>query len=217
MEEFIIPKSYKDAIEVQEKLAPRVKIVKFKRKIEHVGGADVSYSKHNKSIGIIAILNLDTLKMVEFKTSTQPISFPYIPGLLSFREIPCLLNAFKKLHILPDLLIVDGNGIAHPRKIGIASHMGILLNIPTIGCAKKPFYPTEIPENYIGAFKYMKNKKEEIVGVSLRTRENVKPVYISPGHLINFEESIEIILKVSRFRIPEPLRFAHTIGKNLNL
>jgi deoxyribonuclease V len=142
--------------------------------------------------------------------------FPYIPSLLSFREIPALLEAWEKLDNLPDVLICDGQGIAHPRRFGVACHAGILISRPTIGCAKSVLVGKfDEPEKARGNWAPMIHREEEI-GAALRTKNNVAPVYVSPGHLIDLETSIEILLRCDGgYRIPEPTRQAHLFVNEL--
>ncbi len=211
-EEFYIPSSLEEARKIQEELSAQVKIKKTINRIKLIGGIDSGYSK-NKIKTALVTLSFPDLKLIDFSISQEDVKFPYIPSYLAFREIPSMLMAWKNLKIKPELIVVDGNGIAHPRKIGIASHLGLLLNTPTIGCSKTPFYPTPLTCLKKGDFSYMKNEKNEIVGVSLRTKENTAPVYISPGHLVDIEFSIKIILPISIFRIPEPIRIAHIMSK----
>ncbi len=211
-EEFYIPSSLEEARKIQEELSAQIKIKKTIDRIKLIGGLDSGYSK-NKIKTALVTLSFPDLKLIDFSISQEDVKFPYIPSYLAFREIPSMLMAWKNLKIKPELIVVDGNGIAHPRKIGIASHLGLLLNIPTIGCAKTPFYSTPLPGLKKGDFSYMKNEKNEIVGVSLRTKENTVPVYISPGHLVDVEFSIKTILSISNFRIPEPIRIAHIMSK----
>jgi deoxyribonuclease V len=148
----------------------------------------------------------------------QKTSFPYIPGYLSFREGPAILAAFRKMTTLPDLLLFDGQGIAHPRRAGIASHLGVLLNIPTIGCAKSRLVgESEKPAPEKGAWSPL-YYKDEVVGAVLVTRSGCKPLFISPGHLITLQEAIKVVLHLTpRFRLPEPIRAADSLSKRLKL
>jgi|Deesub1362B_J571_1020462.scaffolds.fasta_scaffold00504_20 deoxyribonuclease V len=205
----------KKAIEIQEIFASKVKLDWIEKKVNSIAGFDAAY-KGGKIIGGCAVLSFPKLDLIEEKTIVKEINFPYLPSFLAFRELPVFIELFKLLKNVPDLIIVDGNGIAHPRKIGLATHLGVVLNVPSIGCAKSPYYPVNDPPPYKGSYQLMRNDKGEIVGVALRTKEKVKPVYISPGHLINFKKSIEFVLNCSIYRIPEPLRKAHQVASQLN-
>ena len=204
----------KDAIALQHELRKKIKITLLRKKIKYIGGADVSMSLFaTKGFAGFVTLSFDELEEVDHAVVKDKINFPYIPGLLSFREIPMLLKAWEKLKKKPDLIIVDGVGIAHPRRLGIASHLGLVLGVPTIGCAKSLLTGVyEEPGIEPGSISYMHDKynKEEIIGAVLRTKPGVKPIFISPGHLITLEESIKIVLGcVKKHRLPEPTRLAH--------
>lgn len=206
--------SPQEAIAIQQKLRDEVKIEPLGKTPTRIGGADISMNWHaTESFGGIVTLNYETLHVVDHAVAKGEINFPYIPGLLSFREVPLLVLAWQKLQIKPDVLVVDGFGIAHPRRIGIASHLGVTLGIPTIGCAKSVLTGTyEEPPQEKGAFTYLYDRynKTEILGVALRTKPRAKPVFISAGHLITLEESIEIMKHcMGAYRIPEPTRWAH--------
>lgn len=176
-----------------------------------MAGADVSYQKGgDKLFAAVVVLQLPTLRLVEQATVVARARFPYVAGLLSFREAPALLAAFRKLRARPDLVLVDGHGIAHPRRFGIASHLGWLLEVPTIGCAKSILCGTHgrlaRPRGATSALVH----KAEPVGTALRTRAGVQPVYVSVGHLIDLDSAVEIVLRCApKFRIPEPIRQAH--------
>lgn len=177
--------------------------------IQLVAGVDVSV-KNEVSQAAVVVLRYPTLEVVETVLASQPTPFPYIPGLLSFREGPVLEKAFEKLAHTPDVFIFDGMGIAHPRRIGIASHMGLWLNKPTIGCGKTHLYGSySEPAPERGAYSPLMSKGD-VIGVALRTRTNVKPVYISPGHLADVDSSMKLILNCTpKYRLPEPIRQAH--------
>jgi deoxyribonuclease V len=183
-------------------------------KVKLVAGVDVSV-KENTSQAAVVVLSYPDLKLVEAVQSQAATPFPYIPGLLAFREGPVLENAFKLLQLEPDVFIFDGMGRAHPRRMGIATHMGLWLQKPTIGCGKTFLLGTFTePDNERGAYSELKHKGE-IIGVVLRTRANVKPVFISPGHLIDLQSSIALVMNcTTKYRLPEPIRMAHqTAGK----
>jgi deoxyribonuclease V len=204
----------KSAIEMQKMLREEVKLVPLTKPVRLIGGADVSMNMFARDgfAGFVT-LSYPELSLIDHSVVKDRIGFPYIPGLLSFREIPMLLKAWEKLKIKPDVIVVDGVGIAHPRRLGIATHLGLLFGVPTIGCAKSVLTGEyKEPAHEPGAFSYMYDKfnKEEIIGAALRTKRNVKPVFISPGHLITLSESIDIIRHcVLKHRLPEPTRFAH--------
>jgi deoxyribonuclease V len=170
---------------------------------------DVSV-KDNHSQAAVVVLSFPDLRIIETVLSHRPTPFPYIPGLLSFREGPVLEEAFEKLQREPDVFIFDGMGIAHPRRIGIASHMGLWLQKPTIGCGKTLLIGRfgELPDEK-GAYSNLVDKGQ-VIGVALRTRAGTKPVYISPGHLADLPTSIELVMRCTpKYRLPEPIRAAH--------
>jgi deoxyribonuclease V len=179
--------------------------------VSSVGGADVAYSKNgNFLFGAIVTLSFPKMELLETAAAHKEVSFPYIPGLLSFREAPILLETFKKLKVKPDVMVFEGQGIAHPRGIGLATHMGLWLDLPSIGCTKTPLLNDFVcPGPSKGSCEPIRREGKE-VGAVLRTKDKVKPIFISPGHRIDLQTSIQIILDAcSKFRIPEPLRRAH--------
>lgn len=198
------------AAEQQRVLSSKLILEWDGREISLVAGADFSYGCEEKEIGAsIVVLKIPEFEVVETSEATRKVEFPYIPGFLSFREGPVFLDAFRKIRRKPDVTLVDGNGIAHPRRMGLASFVGVSLDICTIGCAKKPFFPFVLPSEEKGASTFFRNDKKENVGLCLRTRSGVKPVFVSPGHRIDIELSKEVILLCLKYRIPEPLREAH--------
>jgi deoxyribonuclease V len=204
------------AIRLQEELARRLILEWRGRKVSLVAGADFSYDeKEEKIAAAIVVMKLPELEMVETTEAVMKIALPYIPGFLSFREAPAFFKAFRKIRCRPDVTLLDGNGIAHPRRMGLASHAGVILDIPTVGCAKTPFFPFCQPLPGRGAFTYFKNRAQEKVGFCLRTRTGVKPVFVSPGHRVDFSLSRKIVLECCRFRIPEPIRQAHLLSRRI--
>lgn len=176
-----------------------------------VAGTDIAVGKPGvPGRAAVVILEYPSLRPVDLAVHEAPLRFPYIPGLLSFREIPLLLPAFARLHALPDLVVVDGQGIAHPRRFGLAAHLGVLLDLPTIGCAKSRLVGThDPPPDERGAWTPLRDGAETI-GAVVRTRPGTRPVYVSVGHRLALEEAITWVLRLTRgYRLPEPTRLAH--------
>jgi len=183
--------------------------------VQTVAGVDVSV-KNDISRAAIVVLEYPSLQIIEKAIATQPTPFPYVPGLLSFREGPVLVEAFEALQHEPDVLIFDGMGRIHPRKLGIAAHIGLWLQKPTIGCGKTYLVGQyDEPDLDKGAASALTYKGEQL-GVVLRTRTNVKPVFISPGHRIDIESAVALTLAVTpKYRLPEPIRAAHNTAGEL--
>ena len=201
----------KEAITLQKQLASRVVVKPLPERITLVAGADVGYSSRYKAA--VAALATYTYPSLEFRELVQfsgEIAYHYRPGLLSFRELPLLLEAFQLLQGQPDVVLCDGQGIAHPRRLGLASHLGLWLDLPTVGCAKTRLVGTHGkvgPKK--GQYRSLMHR-HELVGVVLRTRTEVKPLYVSPGHLADFESSRRLVMRCcSKYRLPEPIRQAH--------
>jgi len=206
----------KDAIQLQKTLAAKVVTSNQFEQISTVCGIDVS-PNNNRVVVAAVVFSYPDLALCERTVAECPVPYPYVPGLLSFREGPATIKAVDQLRIKPDLLIFDGQGIAHPRRFGLASHIGVLLDIPSIGCAKTRLCGHyQDPSAKAGGFSLLKEDKDTI-GAVVRTRDNVKPVFVSIGHRLALETCIEIILASCRgFRLPEPVRQAHLLaGKSL--
>jgi deoxyribonuclease V len=198
----------KTARNIQKMLRKRLVPGKPLKKVSLIAACDVGYLD-SKAIAVVAVFEFPSLKLVEEKISKGRVQFPYVPGLLTFREGPLLLKAFSKIKNEPDVILFDGQGIAHPIGMGEATHMGILLDRPTIGCAKSRLFGMfRKPKKKRGSYSYLFTKAG-IVGAVLRTRDNTKPIFLSPGFKIDLRSSIDIVLKCSRYRIPEPLRYTH--------
>jgi deoxyribonuclease V len=203
----------KAAVELQRRLRQQVRIEPLARPIETVAGADISFNRFSNIVyaGIV-VLRLPTLEVVEEAGVVGEARFPYVPGLLSFRETPSLLEAWAKLETEPDGVMLDGQGIAHPRRVGIASHVGLLVGRPTVGCAKSVLvgsYEDPAPER--GSWTPLVDKGET-VGAALRTKDRTGPVFVSPGHLIDLEGAVELTLRCDGgYRQPEPTRRAHLL------
>lgn len=205
----------KAAIELQKTLREKIRLEPLKTKVKTIGGADVSLNRFGKvAFAGIIVLSYPELVVVDQATVETPIEFPYIPGLLSFREIPALLLAYDKLKTKPDLLMMDGQGIAHPRRLGIATHFGLFIDRPTIGAAKSLLTGAfDDPPLEAGHHTFIHDRKtNEVIGAAVRTKNKVKPMIISPGHLITLEESIAWVLNTTNgYRLPEPTRQAHEL------
>jgi deoxyribonuclease V len=205
--------TYKEAVKIQKDLKDKVSLKKIDKRIKYVAGLDVSYTKGSNIMWAgVVVLDFPSLNKAEERWSQKKVSFPYIPGLLSFREIPALIDALRKIEIEPDLIFCDGQGIAHPRGLGLASHLGILLNKSTIGCAKSPLVGTynQVGERK-GNYAYLVHQNR-IIGAVIRTRSKVKPIFVSPGYRVMVNDCIKFVLETcSKYRIPEPTRQAHLL------
>jgi len=207
----------REAIELQKSLRERVRIEPLAREVKTIAGADISFNKFSETVyaGLV-VLRLDTLETIEEVGVVSETKFPYVPGLLSFRESPSVLEAWGKLKVEPDAVMFDGQGIAHPRRVGIASHVGLVINRPTFGCAKSVLVGQyEEPPSERGTWTNLVDKGET-VGVALRTKRNVQPIFVSPGHLINLAGAIDLTLRCDGgYRQPEPTRRAHLLVNKL--
>jgi deoxyribonuclease V len=209
--------SSQEAIQIQKQLRSRLNLTKLSGAVRRVAGTDVSFSTKSGRIWAgVVVFSFPELSRIEEKWIQDKVSFPYIPGLLSFREIPVLLKALKTLETDPELILCDGQGIAHPRGLGLASHLGLFVEQATIGCAKS---------RLVGDFSKLGRQKgsyaplwykEQMVGAVLRTRRDVKPLFISPGNRITLDESVKMVLACcGKYRMPEPIRQAHLLVSGL--
>ncbi|MBF0459029.1 MAG: endonuclease V [Nitrospirae bacterium] len=198
-----------EALELQKTLAAKVEIVSLQREINLLAGADAAFYG-DSVIGSACLFQYPSMNKIDEFIVTQKNDFPYIPGFLSFREAPALIGAIRGLRHRPDAVIVDGQGIAHPRRIGLASHIGVLLNMVSVGAAKSRLIGHyEEPGREKGSRSYLSDAGERI-GAVLRSRTGVKPLFISPGHLIDIDGAVDMIINCLRqYRLPEPVRFAH--------
>jgi deoxyribonuclease V len=205
--------SPEEAARVQADLRERLVLAWDGRPVKTVGGVDVSIQKEFARAAIV-VLRYPDLTPLESSIDEAPLVFPYIPGLLSFREGPAVLAAWSKLQVRPDLLMFDGQGIAHPRGMGIAAQMGLWLERPTIGVAKSRLYGLHAEVGPArGDHVDLLDRNTNRIGVVLRTRERTKPLYISPGHLMDVEHALEFVLAcTTRYRLPEPTRWAHKVA-----
>lgn len=212
--------SYAEAREVQSRLAGRVRFSAFTRRPRRVAGLDCAFSRDGKRVYAAAVV-LRVVGMreemggfafehVETVTAEQETRFPYVPGLLSFREAPVCLEAVGRLSEMPDLFLIDGQGVAHPRRLGLAAHLGLFLDRPTVGCAKSRLIGQfEEPGAEKGAWSPLRDK-DEVIGAVVRTRSRVKPLFVSVGHRCRLEDAVLLTLAcTTRYRLPEPTRLAH--------
>ncbi len=206
------------ARELQRAMRDRVRVVplgKKKAKIRFVAGADAAFPD-GKVLAVACLFTYPELELVDTQTALMESSFPYVPGLLSFREGPAVISAVRKLRERPDVLILDGQGIAHPQMIGIASHVGVLLDMPTIGCAKSRLVGEYREPGWKRGSSSPLVFEGRRVGTVLRSKDGVRPLFVSPGHLVDFRDAEELVLSCSKgYRLPEPTRAADIETKRL--
>ncbi|MFC1737837.1 deoxyribonuclease V [Planctomycetota bacterium] len=219
--------SYREAVDLQKRLAGKVQFISFRKKPTLVAGMDCAFSKDGqKIIAAVVVLKVPEFEVVETKHAVRKVSFPYIPGLLSFREAPVCISTVGKLTKRPDVFIIDGQGIAHPRRLGLAAHLGLFFDKPTIGCAKSRLTGKyKEPPAEKGSYTFLKDRKrtnskeqkgEETIGAVVRTRTNVKPVFVSVGNNCLLKDVIRITLDcTNKYRLPEPTRIAHQVVTKL--
>jgi deoxyribonuclease V len=209
------PATAAEAIQLQKKLAPLVETFGQPKTVSRIAGVDVAYPGGGAvTRAAVAVLSFPALAVVETVVIEQPTRFPYVPGLLSFREAPAALAALETLKTAPDLLMVDGQGMAHPRRLGIASHVGLLTGLPTIGAAKSRLIGTHDEPGLARGARTPLLHRGEVVGAVLRTRTGVRPLYVSVGHRMSLEAAIEWVLACApRYRLPEPTRLADRLSK----
>lgn len=204
-----------EALRVQASLRDRLVLAWDGRSIETVGGVDIGLSGENARAALV-VFRFPDLAPLEAVTAEVPLVFPYIPGLLAFREGPAVLAAWEKLTHRPDLLLFDGQGIAHPRGIGIAAHMGLWLDRPSIGVAKSRLYGRHTqPGPHPGDQETLTDPRDaaRVIGAVIRTKERANPLYVSPGHLIDVSHAVDFVLRCLRgYRLPEPTRWAHKVA-----
>ncbi len=202
----------KEAFRIQRDLSQRLSAHFDQHRVEVVAGVDVGI-KDGMARAVVAVLTYPHLVPLESQIAEQPIEFPYIPGLLAFREGPVILRTMAKLSAKPDLFIFDGQGIAHPRRMGIATHIGIIIDRPSIGCAKSRLCGAHRDPGLERGSTEDLHHKGELIGAVVRTRTKVKPVFVSMGHMIDLTTAVDFILRCCRgYRLPEPLRWAHKLA-----
>lgn len=205
-----------EAIALQGRLAAQILEQDLFGEVRHIAGIDVGFEDEGGvTKAAVCVLSFPDLKIVESVVARRPTDFPYVPGLLSFREIPAILEALKQLHIAPDMLFCDGQGRAHPRRLGIASHLGLITGLPSVGVAKSLLCGNH------GTLAAEKGSQAplihrgETVGVALRTRTGVKPVYVSTGHKISLPSAVDHVMRcVTRYKLPEPTRLADKLASH---
>ncbi|BCR05962.1 endonuclease V [Desulfuromonas versatilis] len=210
--------TYPEAAALQRQLAAEVTLVnRLPQPVRLVAGVDVSYQPHGELFfaGVV-VLERPGLRVVEEASARGRVEFPYVPGFLSFRELPVVIEAFRNLNRVPDAILVDGQGIAHPRRLGVASHLGLWLGLPTVGCAKSRLCGEYEPPGPARGDRQPLQLGGEQVGVVLTTRDRVKPLFISPGHLVDIDTAAQLTLECcGRYRMPEPTRLAHHLTNRL--
>ncbi|PNR98298.1 endonuclease V [Petrotoga mexicana DSM 14811] len=207
--------SPKDMIKIQKQLAKEVKLIHFSDEPNLVSGVDLSFQK-DEGLAVIVTMDFKKLSVIDVTYAVDKITLPYIPGLLAFRELPIFLKAWEKLQIEPDIVFFDGQGYAHPRRMGIATHASFFIEKPTIGIAKSRLIGEyEEPGKKKGEFTFLYHKGEKI-GIVLRTRDNVKPVFVSPGNLVDFNNALDFTYHfATKYKIPEITRKAHLYTQSL--
>lgn len=209
-------KTVAEAKQIQEQLRHQVITSDRLGEVKYVAGVDIGFKDNYKiSQAAVVVLSYPELELVEKAIARIPTAFPYVPGYLSFREIPAILAALPQLKQTPDLILCDGQGLAHPRRLGLACHLGVILDIPTIGVAKSRFIGQhqEVPPDK-GSWTPLLDK-EETIGVVLRSRTNVKPIYVSIGHKISLPTAIDYVMGcLTKYRLPETTRWADKLASN---
>ena len=206
-----------EAVALQKQLRGLVRIEPLTRAVQTIGGADISFNRFSEIVyaGIV-VLSLPDLRIVEAAGVKSTTRFPYVPGLLSFRETPSLLEAWQQLKTKPDVLMLDGQGVAHPRRFGIACHVGLLLDLPTVGCAKSILVGRHGELDAEAGHSTPLLDRGELVGAAVRTKRNVAPVYVSAGHLLDLPAAVSLVLQATtKYRQPEPTRQAHLLVNRL--
>ncbi len=207
----------REAVEIQQRLRALVRIEPLQREIQTIGGADISFNKFSETVyaGIV-VLSFPDLRLIDTAGVRSTARFPYVPGLLSFREMPSVLEAWDQLKTRPDVLMLDGQGLAHPRRFGIACHAGVLLDLPTIGCAKSILVGRHSALALEAGSHAPLIHRGEQVGEALRTKRGVTPVYVSVGHLMDLPSAVEVARRsTGKYRQPEPTRQAHLLVNRL--
>lgn len=206
-----------EARAIQERLRTRLETEDRLGPVRRVAGVDVGFDMRRRlTRAAVAVLAFPSLERVAHALALRPTTFPYVPGLLSFREVPAILDALERLEQRPDLLLCDGHGMAHPRRFGFASHLGVLAGIPSIGVAKKRLLGSHeaVPDRR-GAWVPLMDR-EEVIGAVLRSRAAVKPIFISIGHRVSLPTAVDWVMRCTgRYRLPETTRWAHRLASEI--
>jgi deoxyribonuclease V len=212
-----VARNYRYAVELQKKLSSLRRQVCLPEPVRTVGGADVAFSPDGRyCVAAVVVLGYPGFEELERVYACKRVTFPYIPGLLSFREAPAIVAAAGKLSGQPDVMLVDGQGTAHPRRFGLACHVGVELGWPTIGCAKSRLTGTHRQPGQRKGCRCRLMDGNEVIGTVLRSREAVKCIYISEGHLTRLDQAVRLVLRCCvRYRLPEPIRSAHNLVTQL--
>ncbi|WP_448377908.1 endonuclease V [Fervidobacterium sp.] len=213
--DYLYPKTLEEAEQIQKEFLKKTILHPLDfSKVSLIAGVDVSYVG-DQALGVVVVINKN-FELIELTHERIEVTFPYVPGFLAFREAPVILKCFEKLKNVPDVVLFDGQGIAHPRRLGIASHVGILLDIPTIGVAKSILYGKCERPSDVGQATELKDKNGEVIGFCYLSKKNTKPIVISPGYKVNLESSLHIVKSLlNGFKLPEPVRLAHHYSQKL--
>ena len=206
-----------EARKIQEQLSGFVISKDELKRIEKISGVGVAFSKDENKISVSCVsFSFPQLQILDQIVEKRSYYFPYIPGLFAFSVGPAILSALKKIE-RPDLIIFPGRGIDHPRKLGLASHLGVLLDIPTVACSKRPLWKDHPePSEEKGVYVFVEDESGKLIGSVVRTKEKLKPIYVTIGHKISIQTAVQIILECSaNYRIPKPLRYAQILAKRL--
>jgi deoxyribonuclease V len=205
--------SPREAVALQRRLAEMVRVAPLRQPVRTVAGVDVSVRGGRVQTAIV-VVRLPELDVVDEAVWQGDVQYPYVPGLLSFREMPAILPALERLRVRPDVFMTDSQGLAHPRRLGLGCHLGVLLDWPTLGVAKSRLTGTYGPLGPEKGDAVPLLDRDEVIGMVLRTRQKVKPVYVSVGHRITLPEAVELTMAcTTRYKIPEPTRLAHKLSK----
>lgn len=217
LEQLLYPENVDQARQVQVHLLKKLKLVPLRKPPGLLAAVDAAFTDE-LVLAAVCLFSFPGLELLEEQTGVEPVKFPYIPGFLSFREGPAIYRTLLELSQKPDLLLIDGQGIAHPRRLGIATFLGIILKIPSIGCAKSHLVGDfRMPARTAGSYSPLTHRGE-LVGYVLRSRTAVRPIFVSPGHLVSHQDSLNLVRRCLRgYRVPEPLRRAHQLTQKMKL